>query len=359
MPPKGKLKDREIEVLSRWVAMGLPWPETKAATPADATASGGTRYRRSSGGSGHFSRSRPSPCRPSATRPGPHRHRPLSAGGSRAERARTRRAGRPAHPDPSGHLRPDRPAADARGDRRVPRRPIAGGVRPGRRSAAGLAALRRALGPALARRRPLRRRPRPDPVARGERLPRGLALSRLGRRRLQPRPAVCGVRPLPGRRRPAAAAATRRDQHGRARRHRPAGHRRLRARRRGQGPDDRRLRQRPDRRRRPGLPRLTVACARCHDHKFDPISTEDYYALAGIFFSTRLIPGPVPGNTPLVRVPLLSPDELAKVQARDAADKRRRAELEQQLPDAADRAYVAFLRSPDRRTDRGVSRGGL
>ena len=89
---------------------------------------------------------------------------------------------------------------------------------------------------------------------------------------------------------------------------------------------------------------LSVACARCHDHKFDPISTEDYYALAGIFFSTRLIPGPVPGNTPLVRVPLLSQDELAKVQARDAADKRRRAELEQQLPDAADRAYVAFLR---------------
>ena len=89
---------------------------------------------------------------------------------------------------------------------------------------------------------------------------------------------------------------------------------------------------------------LSVACARCHDHKFDPISTEDYYALAGIFFSTRLIPGPVPGNTPLVRVPLLSQDELAKVQARDAADKRRRAELEQQLPDAADRAYVALLR---------------
>ena len=88
---------------------------------------------------------------------------------------------------------------------------------------------------------------------------------------------------------------------------------------------------------------LTIACARCHDHKFDPISTEDYYALAGIFFSTRLIPGPVPGNTPLVRVPLLSPDELARVEAQDAAEKRRRAELEQQLPDAADRAYVALL----------------
>ncbi len=32
---------------------------------------------------------------------------------------------------------------------------------------------------------------------------------------------------------------------------------------------------------------LTVACARCHNHKFDPISTKDYYALAGIFKSTK------------------------------------------------------------------------
>jgi len=32
---------------------------------------------------------------------------------------------------------------------------------------------------------------------------------------------------------------------------------------------------------------LTIACARCHDHKFDPISTADYYALAGIFKSTQ------------------------------------------------------------------------
>jgi len=31
---------------------------------------------------------------------------------------------------------------------------------------------------------------------------------------------------------------------------------------------------------------ITVACARCHDHKFDPIPTEDYYAMAGIFRST-------------------------------------------------------------------------
>jgi hypothetical protein len=35
-----------------------------------------------------------------------------------------------------------------------------------------------------------------------------------------------------------------------------------------------------------GMLGLTIACARCHDHKFDPIPTEDYYALAGIFLST-------------------------------------------------------------------------
>ncbi|MDA0835576.1 MAG: DUF1553 domain-containing protein [Planctomycetota bacterium] len=33
---------------------------------------------------------------------------------------------------------------------------------------------------------------------------------------------------------------------------------------------------------------LTVSCARCHDHKFEPIPTTDYYALAGIFYSTDL-----------------------------------------------------------------------
>jgi len=31
---------------------------------------------------------------------------------------------------------------------------------------------------------------------------------------------------------------------------------------------------------------LTVACARCHDHKYDPIPQTDYYALAGVFFNT-------------------------------------------------------------------------
>jgi len=36
---------------------------------------------------------------------------------------------------------------------------------------------------------------------------------------------------------------------------------------------------------------FSIACARCHDHKHDPVSTKDYYALAGIFSSTRTLYG--------------------------------------------------------------------
>ena len=40
-----------------------------------------------------------------------------------------------------------------------------------------------------------------------------------------------------------------------------------------------------------GVMGLSVACARCHDHKFDPIPTRDYYALAGMFTSTETMWG--------------------------------------------------------------------
>jgi len=39
---------------------------------------------------------------------------------------------------------------------------------------------------------------------------------------------------------------------------------------------------------------LTLACARCHDHKFDPVTQRDYYALAGIFMSSETLYGKGP-----------------------------------------------------------------
>ncbi|MBL4884054.1 MAG: DUF1549 domain-containing protein [Planctomycetaceae bacterium] len=36
---------------------------------------------------------------------------------------------------------------------------------------------------------------------------------------------------------------------------------------------------------------ISLGCARCHDHKFDPVPTEDYYALAGIFHGTQVLDG--------------------------------------------------------------------
>lgn len=42
-----------------------------------------------------------------------------------------------------------------------------------------------------------------------------------------------------------------------------------------------------------GILGLTVSCARCHDHKFDPIPQLDYYSLAGIFQNTRVADQPM------------------------------------------------------------------
>ena len=41
---------------------------------------------------------------------------------------------------------------------------------------------------------------------------------------------------------------------------------------------------------------LTVACAQCHDHKFDPIPTRDFYSLQGIFQNTEVVEHPLAGQ---------------------------------------------------------------
>jgi hypothetical protein len=58
---------------------------------------------------------------------------------------------------------------------------------------------------------------------------------------------------------------------------------------------------------------LSIACARCHDHKYDPISAKDYYALYGILNSTRFaFPGCEAKQQPRDLVPLLPPADWAK-----------------------------------------------
>jgi len=57
-----------------------------------------------------------------------------------------------------------------------------------------------------------------------------------------------------------------------------------------------------------GVMSLTVACAQCHDHKFDPIPTKDYYSLLGVF-----------RNTKTDQYPLASPKTVEEYKARKNA----------------------------------------
>ena len=96
---------------------------------------------------------------------------------------------------------------------------------------------------------------------------------------------------------------------------------------------------------------LTINCCRCHDHKFDPLTQADYYALYGFFSSTRY---PRPGieldKVQRDFVPLASPE-----QVRVEAERRQhlRADLEARLGaltaerDAANRALTESGKLPE------------
>ena len=101
---------------------------------------------------------------------------------------------------------------------------------------------------------------------------------------------------------------------------------------------------------------LTVACARCHDHKFDPISAEDYYSLAGIFYSTRTMADRAFVSNWLER-PLPSAEITARrhehQQRIDAAAEQLK-QAEQKLAAAEKESAAADRRS--KRADRAVAR---
>src|SRR5262249_26870580 len=74
---------------------------------------------------------------------------------------------------------------------------------------------------------------------------------------------------------------------------------------------------------------LTVACARCHDHKFDPIPTKDYYSLYGVFASCN-----EPGEKPLLgkeALPKEYPEYLAERAKRTEELKKFREEKETEV----------------------------
>src|SRR5262249_21333947 len=85
---------------------------------------------------------------------------------------------------------------------------------------------------------------------------------------------------------------------------------------------------------------LTLACARCHDHKFDPVSTADYYGWAGFFFSSRILSDMayLSHSGPRLKIPLATAAEVEE-------HRRRAAEvepLEDRLQAAIDRHHAAF-----------------
>jgi Protein of unknown function (DUF1553)/Protein of unknown function (DUF1549)/Planctomycete cytochrome C len=111
---------------------------------------------------------------------------------------------------------------------------------------------------------------------------------------------------------------------------------------------------------------LTVTCARCHDHKFDPIPTEDYYSLHGIFNSSREpefepLLGPAPDTreyqeyfakrTALAREIKAATASLRALRGKDAATRTQRRELQKkrgQLMTQAARLDMTDPGSPPR-----------
>ncbi len=79
---------------------------------------------------------------------------------------------------------------------------------------------------------------------------------------------------------------------------------------------------------------MTLSCARCHDHKFDPITNRDYYGLYGIFASTRY---PWPGieldKQQRDFVPLVSADQQNELTQAATAHQKEQSRLDQEVTD--------------------------
>lgn len=91
----------------------------------------------------------------------------------------------------------------------------------------------------------------------------------------------------------------------------------------------------------------TVSCARCHDHKFDPIPMADYYAMAGIFLSSETLYGTTEAlqnrrTTELISLPDSAPVAAERKSLADMIDlEMQRDILQERLDDLLDEAREA------------------
>jgi len=91
---------------------------------------------------------------------------------------------------------------------------------------------------------------------------------------------------------------------------------------------------------------LTISCARCHDHKFDPIPTSDYYAMAGIFMSTRVLDTRSRIGANRLKIQMLSNED----KKRRSNAHRERVELQNQFDALADKTNPE-AKAAERRLD--------
>ena len=92
---------------------------------------------------------------------------------------------------------------------------------------------------------------------------------------------------------------------------------------------------------------LTVSCARCHDHKFDPILTKDYYAMIGMFASTRSFTNPESHVSVVLEKPLVPKEEFERYktarQEHQAKERRVRIAIEEIVDEVKENAVKESL----------------
>lgn len=99
-----------------------------------------------------------------------------------------------------------------------------------------------------------------------------------------------------------------------------------------------------------GMLGVTLACARCHDHKYDPFSIKDYYALAGVFASTAYKEYPLVSETAVE-------DWKRRKKDKDEADKKRNEFVDEQQKRLGEEFAQSIARYMMATTDAKLAKG--